>query len=391
VIRAASVSCFGEDSRQAGKDVGVELREALGAAPDVVLLFCAATHDARAVLAGLYERLPPTTRVIGCSSCAEINSEDATTGSVTAMGLRLGGLTATVVHARDEAHDSRAVGRRIGEALAGTDPSLVILLVDGITLNSTPVLAGIQSVLGARVPVVGGVAADDLSFKHTEEYVDGEVLTGAAVALALTGPLAVRTVVAGGWQALGEARVITRAADSKTITELDGTPALEVYRHYLGTFGRDLDNAGLEFPIGVVTMPGDAGPADEPFVRAVQGAAADGRGVRVSGDIAEGATVRMMRASRDELIASAAAGMAAAAAELTPALALVFDCAGRKVVLGTRYQEELRAAFARLPEGLPKVGFFTYGELAPRAGRTIHHDETFTAVLIGAPGGGDAV
>lgn len=383
-MRAVTVSGYGDDARQVGKDVGSGLREALGADPDVVLLFCAAEYDAAAVLAGLYDRLDPGVRVVGCSSCAEINSEEATTGSVTAMGLRLGDVVATIVHASDPGHDSGAVGRALGEALAPARPGLVLLFVDGVHLNSTPVLAGMQAALGAGMPIVGGVAADALTFTRTHEYVDREVLCGAAVALALSGPLRFETIVAGGWQAIGKSRVITRATDSKTIVELDGEPALDVYRRYLGTFGRDLDNAGLEFPIGVIAVPGDAIAADTAFIRAVQGAAPDGRGVRVSGDIVEGATVRMMRASRDELIASATRGVQAAVQALPdPALALFFDCAGRKVVLGTRYQEELAAAFEHLPAGVPRVGFYTYGELAPRAGTTIHHDETFTAVLIG--------
>lgn len=392
MLRAVSVSGYGESSRQVGKDVAVELREALGAEPDVVLLFCSAEYDAREVLAGLYERLPPRVRVVGCSSCAEINSEEATSGSVTAMGLLLGGLVATVVHASDAHHDSAAIGRRLGAALAPLDAAIVILFVDGIVLNSTPVLAGIQSVLGASAPIVGGVAADGLTFTRTEEYVDGDVLSGAAVALALTGPIELRTIVAGGWQALGNDRVITRASDSKTITELDGMPALSVYRHYLGELGRDLDNAGLEFPIGVFAASDGDAAADEGFIRAVQGAAADGRGVRVSGDIVEGSKVRIMHASREALIASAAAEVRSAVEQFTrPELALFFDCAGRKVVLGSRYQDELRTVFACLPPALPKIGFFTYGELAPHAGRTIHHDETFTAVLLRTRDDGRAV
>lgn len=386
------MSCYGDSSRQVGKDVAVELQEALGTDPDVVLLFCAAEYDAREVLAGLYERLAPRVRVVGCSSCAEINSEEATSGSVTAMGLLLGGLVATVVHASDAHHDSAAIGRQLGAALAPLDAALVILFVDGIVLNSTPVLAGIQSVLGASAPIVGGVAADGLTFTRTEEYVDRDVLRGAAVALALAGPLKLRTIVAGGWQALGNDRVITRAADSKTITELDGVPALSVYQHYLGELGRDLDNAGLEFPIGVFAPSGGDAAAGEGFIRAVQGAAADGRGVRVSGDIVEGSKVRIMHASRDALIASAAAEVRSAIEQFTgPELALIFDCAGRKVVLGSRYQDELRTVFACLPPALPKIGFFTYGELAPHAGKTIHHDETFTAVLLRTEDDGRAV
>lgn len=392
MIQAASTSCYGDNSRQVGKDIAAEIRAALGREPDVLLVFCAAEYDAREVLAGLYERLAPTVRVVGCSSCAEINSDEATSGSVTAMGLVLGDLVATVVHASDANHDSAAIGRQLGAALAPVGAALVILFVDGIVLNSTPLLAGIQSVLGANAPIVGGVAADGLTFTRTEEYVDREVLSGAAVALALAGPLEIQTIVAGGWRALGNDRVITRASDSKTIAELDGVPALSVYQHYLGELGRDLDNAGLEFPIGVMAAAdGDAAPG-EGFIRAVQGATADGRGVRVSGDIVEGARVRIMHASRDALIDCAAAEVRAAAERFTrPELALFFDCAGRKVVLGSRYQDELRTAFACLPAGLPKIGFFTYGELAPHAGTTIHHDETFTAVLLRTHDDGRAV
>jgi hypothetical protein len=94
--------------------------------------------------------------------------------------------------------------------------------------------------------------------------------------------------------------------------------------------------------------------------------------------------VRIMHASRDALIASAAAEVRPPRSPRSPApsFALIFDCAGRKVVLGSRYQDELRGPSPGLPAGLPKIGFFTYGELAPHAGRTIHHDETFTAVLL---------
>jgi hypothetical protein len=302
------------------------------------------------------------------------------------LGLCLAGVEATVAHASDDADDSAAIGRRLGEALSDFDPSLVLLFVDGTRLNSTPLLAAMKAVLGDERPIVGGVAADDLRFARTEEFVDREVLSGAAVALGLRGPLRIESIVASGWQAMGRNRVITRAADSKTITELDGEPALEVYRTYLGGFGRDIDTAGLEFPIGVVALPGEEAIASRrAFIRAVQGAAADGRGVRVSGDIAEGSTVRLMRTSRESLIDSAREGVARAVEAMpAPALALVFDCAGRKVVLGPRYKDELAAAFSALPAGVPTVGFFTYGELAPRDGETIHHDETFTAVLIGA-------
>ena len=75
-----------DDPTQIGRDIAAELCELLGRAPELVLMFSAARYDHARVLAGLYERLP-TVRVVGCSSFGEINSEEALSGSVTAMGI----------------------------------------------------------------------------------------------------------------------------------------------------------------------------------------------------------------------------------------------------------------------------------------------------------------
>ncbi len=91
MIHAVTVSSFHEDSRRAGREVADELLDQLGASPDVVLLFVAAHHAYDQVLAGVYQRLSARVALIGASTAGEINSEEAASGTVTAMGLRLDG------------------------------------------------------------------------------------------------------------------------------------------------------------------------------------------------------------------------------------------------------------------------------------------------------------
>ena len=67
-----------------------------------------------------------------------------------------------------------------------------------------------------------------------------------------------------------------------------------------------------------------------------------------------------------------------------PDVALIFSCMSRKSVLGPRFAEECQASFARLPAGLPKCGFYTFGELSPVQGVTMHHESTYTIVLLKA-------
>lgn len=385
MLTATTASITHDDPFQAGRDLAAELLEGLGGQPDVVLLFFSADYDPRRLLDGLHGRIDRGAQLIGCSTYGEIAGEEALAGSATAMAIRTDGLGARALKATHDRKDSYEVGRALAEQAREFGAALLILLVDGVQLASTPVLAGAKSVLGRDFPIVGGVAADDAKFARTFELCNDEVLEGGAVALALRGPLKVATVAQGGWQPIGATRRCTRVENAKLVLELDGQPALNLYRDYLGGLGRDLSTSGLEFPIGVVGLPdGPRGDGEEVLVvRAVQGVDEARGGLRCSGDVPEGAEVRMLRASKDDLIAGAGEATADLHGRLPGArLALLFDCAGRKMVLGARYKEEIAAAFARLPADLPRIGFYTYGELSPVGGETLHHDETFTAVLI---------
>jgi len=388
MLSASTVSIIHDDPRMAGREVAAELADRLGAAPDLVLLFASATYDAEAVLGGLRERLPATSSIVGCSSYAEINGEEALTGSVTAMGLRLDALRFKTALVDDASAGSFAVGAALAEQVRDFEPSLFIVFPDGIRMNSTPFLQGIQSVLGERFPIVGGVAADDAKFQRTVEFHDDRVIVGGAVGVALKGEIRVVTAARSGFYPVGAARTATKVEDGKVILELDGAPALNLYKEYLGPHADQLQTAGIEFPLGIVG--GIAGrertEGDQILVvRAIQGVDEERKALLSSGDVPEGAEVRMTRATKDDLIQ----GAEAATREVKDAMprarvALFFDCMGRKLVLGARYKDEVKRCMDILGDDVAKIGFYTYGELSPVQGTTLHHDETFTIALLEA-------
>ena len=89
-MRARSVSIVHDDPHAAGRDVALELVEALGAKPDLVMLFMPTElYDHQAVIAALRAAIGPGARIAGCTSMAEIGQVGALTGSVTAMGMCL--------------------------------------------------------------------------------------------------------------------------------------------------------------------------------------------------------------------------------------------------------------------------------------------------------------
>ena len=54
----------------------------------------------------------------------------------------------------------------------------------------------------------------------------------------------------GGWDAVGPQRVVTRA-DGNTLFDLDGLPALDLYKQYLGAEAAQLPASALLFPLRI--------------------------------------------------------------------------------------------------------------------------------------------
>lgn len=381
MFKAVTASIVNPDPFQAGADVAQELLDELGQAPDVVLMFISAAVEPQAVLGGFYSVMPATVRLVGCSSFAEINNEEALTHSVTAMGMRLGPLELRVI--RGEPGPGQAIGEAIAAELKDFEPTLLIVLPDVLTIKIGPLLQGLQAGLGANMPIIGGAPADMGAVVATRQFRDREVFPGGVVGLALKGPLRVVTAALSGYSLFGSERKVTRAAGSK-IREIDGHGALQLYLEYLGPRAAEMGTAMIEHPLGIVKGRGSQ-PAEDTalLIRMVYGVDAAEGALVLGNEIEEGTAIRMTRGTRDDLLAAATtACRQVAAGAPTPAAALVFDCISRKLVLGTRYKEEIRGAFADVARGVPRIGFYTFGEVSPVQGVAMHHESTFTVAFL---------
>jgi hypothetical protein len=383
-MRARTVSINHDNSYQAGRQAALELVEEL-AAPDLVMMFANSRHDAQGVLDGVWSVLSEPTRLIGCSSYAEIGAEDAAIGSVTLMGIEFGKVEWQLFSLDAIGESSTDAGRRFAMQMQDFGPRLVVMLPD-LVANSIQLVRAMREVLGPDCPIIGGVASEQLEFVRTWEFLDRKVIGGGIVALALRGPLRVVTVARAGFQPVGAMRTCTRVEDGKLILELDGRRALDIYKELLGPDVAARPNIGIEFPLAVIqrSPSGDYMGSDEraQVIRVVRQLDEERGALLCAGDIEEGVKVRMTRGNKEDLIAAAKLAIEQGVAAMPDAqLAFLFNCAGRKLVLGARYREEINAAFGPLGD-IPRIGFYTYGELAPVDGTNMYHDETFTLALV---------
>jgi len=380
--KAFSVSIVHDDARAAAEEAADELIEGLGSSPDLVLVFFSAEFKADDVIAGLQARLPSTTDVVGCSSFAEVSQDEAVTRSVTALGLRLPGVQWQTFARSPDGRSSYAIGQSVGEEIRGLAPELVFLFPDVLRQNATQLLLGVQSVLGANVPVIGGAPGDTGTFTKTYQVRGGEVLSGGVSGVALRGGIRISTAARSGYTPVGLPRTSTRVEGGNVLLELDGRPALSSYREFLGRRADEMPAVSIEFPLGVI-VDARATEAFPPLVRAIFSVDEARQALILGGDIPQGAQVRVLRATREDVIQGAIAATEAAYAAMPDAdVAFFFNCMSRKIVLGPRYKEECAASFGVLPKALPRIGFYTFGELSPFGGVSVHHESTFTLALL---------
>ncbi len=184
-----------------------------------------------------------------------------------------------------------------------------------------------------------------------------------------------------GWSRFGPPRSVTRSLGN-TLHELDGRPALDLYKEYLGELASGLPASALRFPLSI--RRSDAGRTVVRTVLAVDEAA---RSLTFAGDIPQGAEAQLMRANNEALIQSAAdAGVQATAAldGTKASLTLSISCIGRRLVLGERTDEEIEAV-VEADTGAAHVGFYSYGEILREAGDDASglHNQTMTVVAFG--------
>lgn len=353
-------------------------------APDWILYFGGVAQlEKRKPVNELWSRFP---RAIccGCSTSGEILDGHLLDGTIVAALVKFASArvrAAEVVLASSEA--SREAGRDVARQLNEPELRHVLVLSDGLLVNGSQLVAGICEAVGGAVTVTGGLAGDATRFARTLTGLGAEVRGGQVVAIGFYGSaLRVGYGEAGGWTPFGPYRMITRSRNS-VLYELDGVPALDLYKRYLGERAAGLPATGLLFPLEVL-----AGMAEtDGLVRTILAVDESARSLTFAGDMPEGKYVRFMKASHAGLVAGAGTAAQRVAREgrcRGDRLAILVSCVGRRMVLGMHTEEELDAAAEALPEDCKSLGFYSYGEICPSAGRpgSQLHNQTLAVTML---------
>jgi hypothetical protein len=333
----------------------------LDADPDALKAICAAY---------------PTSIRIGCSTSGHVLGTSLSDTGWAALAMRFERTTlrcATV--SIGDAGCSAGAGRMLAAQLSEPDLVAVIVLSDGTLVNGGALVAGMTEGLPQGVGIAGGLAGDQAMFTRTWVLAGDTIGPGLITAVGLYGS-AVRVAYGsqGGWEGFGPVRQITKSTDN-VLHEIDGKPALDLYKDYLGTYGDELPGSALLFPLAI-REPGST----RSLVRTVLAVDEARRCMTFAGHIPQGSTAQLMRASAEMLIDGAMEAAEKCGVPTAGSVAIAVSCVGRRLLLGERTEEEFDVVSNVL--GTPLIGFYSNGELSADGGSNELHNQTMTLIVI---------
>jgi hypothetical protein len=401
-INAGVGMSYHHNPNVAGREAAEQALEKAGISePDFVLMFGSIGYDQPSLLRAVREATggAPLT---GCSAVGTLNGDDADESNFSVVVTAISsddlwwhdGLAAGL-----EA-DPRAVGQRVAKALMphlSADTIGLFVFPDGVKDFIVPTnnlvdnfFAGLEENLPSDrfLPLWGGGAGNNFNnfASPTYQYCDDEVITDGVSYALLSGKTQAGWAISHACIPIGGERIVTRS-QGNIIYEIDGKPAMEVFKEYIpeGTLTDDRDWARYAISLALCFRAPSYIKDEEYIVRGMPAVSMADGSITVQTEVSEGTSVWL--SSRDkEKISTGFDRMAAQIKDQLegekPKLVFQFECGTRGKVM-FREQEKLqilRRFRQSLDSDAPWVGFYTVGEIGPVEDHNLRH--LYTSVVL---------
>lgn len=329
----------------------------------------------------------PKAHIVLCSTAGEIIAEEVLDNSISLTAVEFAKTKIEFAQAEvKDAAESQAIGQELAKGLSKDGLVHAMVYSDGLKVNGTALVQGLLEVLPKNVSVTGGLVGDGADFKETVVGLDEVPKSGRAVLMGFYGDsLKIGYGSLGGWDPFGPDRQITKSKNN-VLYELDGQPALKLYKEYLGEkLTKELPGSGLLFPLSLRLKQGQG---EVEVVRTLLAVNEQDQSMTFAGDMPEGVYAKLMKANFERLIegAGGAAGMSIESIGASQAeLAILISCIGRKLVLKERIEEEISAVIEKIGTQAAVCGFYSYGEICPTAATEKQcqlHNQTMTITTL---------
>lgn len=325
----------------------------------------------------------PNADIVGCSTGGEIYGDEVRDDSIATAAIQFKKTEMRTISVDvTNMEESFNIGKELAEKLSRPDLKHIMVFSDGTNINGSDLIRGVYSVVDDKVIVTGGLAGDGANFKSTLVGLNTAPKEKCIAAIGFYGnSLNIQYGSVGGWNGFGPERIITKS-DNNILYELDGKPALDLYKEYLGENAAGLPGSALLFPLSIRPTH----DSEHDIVRTVVGIDEDKKAMIFAGDMPEGHVAQLMMGDSNDLVdgATEAANLVANDNMEQSSLAILVSCIGRKLLLGQKISDETEAVADIFHHKVPTIGFYSYGEICHQqfTGKCSLHNQTMTITLL---------
>jgi hypothetical protein len=353
------------DVQEAVRDLAAQIKQPN---TQVCLAFFSDEYDPQQLGSALKKYLPGP--VIGCTTAGQISEKGFQRGGISGASLAGKELSAIpyLIHPLSSQTEQVAViAKDVQEKLSPGMQAFGFLLVDGLSMKEESLISALYMALG-NVQIIGGSAGDNLKFKQTFVYYDGELLRDAAVFTLFLTTLPFQIFKHQHFLPSSTRLVVTEADPvNRLVKEINGEPAAEAYAHLIGT-NVDQLNSTIFSQHPLMLRIGD-----EYYVRSISNIEKDG-GLKFFCAIDTGLVLTIGRG--DSALESLRRDLERIKQEMgDQAVIIGCDCILRRLEMEVQGIDE---NVGRLLATNKIIGLSTYGEQI----NSVHVNQTFTGVAI---------
>jgi hypothetical protein len=375
------------DAFRAGREAAeTAVRGLDGELPTFALVFATTGYEPSVLLAGINEVLGETPWS-GCAGEGLITQgrADESGHAVAVMAFASREMTFTPIHVRDGSADPSAAADSLAAAVdrlrRPDEDAFLLLFPDGVQVNCGAFLERLDARLALPIAIAGGASGGILDTLRTFQYHCGEAFTNSIAAVLVQGRFVAEVAVNHGCEPIGLERTITSASGGY-VHEIDGRPALEVFKEYLDADQEEIGAADLvHLCLGQVLSPERRDGYGQHLIGMPSIVDHATGSIFFPTGFTAGTTVQLTR--RDpELVRDGAVESCRTIRERhpheNPLFVLQFDCCGRGRVLFADAATAMTVdpLQAELGREVPWLGFHTFGELAQLGAKTYYHNYT---------------
>lgn len=341
-------------------------------------VFCAPGYDYDRVAARLAKRFGDDAPLIGCTTSGVISPLGYRSDGMSMAAISSSAVTTEICTLSDIQNQRSAVTREQVQAMRFTlehrtgAPATEIntfgfMLIDGLQLCEERVISAVAATLGG-LPLVGGSAGDDFTFRNAGVFHRGRYQTNAATLALVHSKLPFKTFSTHHFEAIETKMVVTHAEPARRLVlEINGEPAAAELARICGVPPGQLDESLWSHLQPAIRV------GDSLYLRSIIRPTSDGA-LLFACAIDTGVVLRLARAR--DMVEDLDNALHHLETDLGPlSLVLGCDCSYRQVEMERR---GLTPQISELMLRHSMTGFSSFGEQI----NSMHLNQTMTGVAL---------